>query len=65
MAVSGDVDINLLAQAVTLPNQGKLVDFAFGKKFPVDEITVSALKVDDLGYIQVPVSLQVRQSMQC
>ncbi len=64
MGVSGDIDINLLAQAVTMPNQGKLVEFAFGKKVQIDEIPLSALKVDDLGDIQVPVSLQVRQNMQ-
>ena len=60
MAVFGDIDTQSLADAVKLPNEGNLVEFAFGKKVPFDEVNLNAFKIDELGDMQVPLSLKVR-----
>ena len=46
-----------LAETVNKLNQGKLFNFAYGSQ--VDHFDLQMCQVEDLGYIQVPVSLVV------
>lgn len=58
------IDKKQLAQAVKRQNKQQLTDFALGKQIPSKEI-LSAIKIETLGDIQIPVSLEVTQLHYC
>jgi hypothetical protein len=61
---STGVDKRRLFEAVSLRKEGTEAHIGFGKKLFCDKITVNPLKVDKLGDIPIPVSVQVFQVFQ-
>jgi hypothetical protein len=57
--ISTGIEKERLFKAVNLRKKGAEVDFAFGEKLFFDRTTSNPLKVDKLGYIQIPVSVKV------
>ena len=53
------VDKKHLARAIKFQSKGIFEEFAWIKKIPVTDLELKTIKVDGLGDISIPVSLQV------